>query len=108
MHKILLLLSLTAGVALSPALQAQSKKDKEEREIREKPEDPFTGSATGAAAAYLWSRGLLADPFYLAEQGHDMGRPGQARVEVLGPPDAITGVRVGGQAHVLMSGELRL
>lgn len=72
------------------------------------PEDPFTGSATGAAAAYLWSRGLLADPVYLAEQGHDMGRPGQARVEVLGPPDAITGVRVGGQAHVLMSGELRL
>jgi hypothetical protein len=63
MHKILLLLSLTAGVALSPALQAQSKTDKEEREIREKPEDPFTGKdpermkAAGIVsyAPFLWS-----------------------------------------------------
>lgn len=72
------------------------------------PEDPFTGSATGAAAAYLWHHGLIDSPRYVAEQGHDMGRPGQAQVEVLGPPGAITGVRVGGQGHVLMSGELRL
>ena len=72
------------------------------------PEDPFTGSATGCAAAYLWSRGLIARPTYIAEQGHAMGRPGQARVEVLGPPDAITGVKVAGRAHVLMSGDLLL
>lgn len=72
------------------------------------PEDPFTGSATGATAAYLWSRGLIERPDYLAEQGHGMGRPGQARVEVLGPRDAITGVRVAGRAHVLMRGEVLL
>lgn len=68
------------------------------------PEDPFTGSATGAAASYLWSRGLIDSPSYVAEQGHGMGRPGQAAVEVLGPPDAITGVRVGGRGVVVMSG----
>ena len=72
------------------------------------PEDAFTGSATGAAAAYLWASGLIARPRYIAEQGHGMGRPGQARVEVLGPPDAITGIRVAGRAHVLMSGDLLL
>ncbi|KNG94469.1 phenazine biosynthesis protein PhzF [Pseudaestuariivita atlantica] len=72
------------------------------------PEDPFTGSATGAAAAYLWHHGLIDTPRYTAAQGHDLGRPGTARVEVLGPPDAITGVRVTGQGHVLMSGDLHL
>lgn len=68
------------------------------------PEDPFTGSATGAAASYLWSRGLLERPTYVAEQGHGMGRPGQATVEILGPRDAITGVKVGGYGAVVMSG----
>ncbi|SDG73462.1 PhzF family phenazine biosynthesis protein [Alloyangia pacifica] len=72
------------------------------------PEDPFTGSATGAMAAYLWSKGLIEGPSFTAEQGHGMGRPGQAQVEVLGPPEAITGVRVAGQAHVLISGDIHL
>lgn len=67
-------------------------------------EDPFTGSATGAAASYLWARGLIDTPAYSAAQGHGMGRPGQASVEVLGPRDAITGVRVGGRGVVVMSG----
>lgn len=72
------------------------------------PEDPFTGSATGAMSAYLWAEGLIDGPRFVAEQGHWMGRPGQAQVEVLGPRDAIEGVRVGGHGHVLMRGELRL
>ncbi len=72
------------------------------------PEDPFTGSATGAMAAYLWARGLIEKPDFIAHQGHWMGRPGQARVEVLGPPDAITGVRVGGAGYVLMRGQLNI
>jgi len=72
------------------------------------PEDPFTGSATGAAASYLWAKGMIDGPQYVAEQGHGMGRPGQARVELLGPPDAIIGVKVAGRAHVLMSGDLLL
>lgn len=68
-------------------------------------EDPFTGSATGGMAAYLWSHGLIQEPHFVAEQGHDLGRPGTADVEVLGPRDAIRGVRVGGGTAVLLRGE---
>lgn len=72
------------------------------------PEDAFTGSATGAMAAYLWRHGLIDSPRFAAEQGHWMGRAGRAEVEVLGPPEAIAGVRVSGQGRVLMSGQLHL
>ena len=72
------------------------------------PEDPFTGSATGCMAAYLWHHGVIDSPKFVAEQGHWMGRPGQAQVEVLGTSNAISGVNVGGQGKVLMSGELHL
>ncbi|MEL6476748.1 MAG: PhzF family phenazine biosynthesis protein [Pseudomonadota bacterium] len=71
-------------------------------------EDPFTGSATGCMAAYLWHHGLIENPSFTAEQGHDMGRPGVAKVDVLGPRDSITGIRVAGTGVVLMSGEVEL
>lgn len=71
-------------------------------------EDPFTGSATGAMAAYLWSEGLIDRPDFTALQGHGLGRPGQAQVKVMGSRDAISGVNVAGGAHVLMSGRLHL
>ncbi|MEE9289019.1 MAG: PhzF family phenazine biosynthesis protein, partial [Bacteroidota bacterium] len=41
-------------------------------------EDPFTGSATGGMAAYLWRYGLIKQPKFVAEQGHWMRRPGRA------------------------------
>lgn len=69
-------------------------------------EDPFTGSATGGMGAYLWHYGLIASPRFTAEQGHWMERPGQASVEVLGPANAITGVRVGGGAVTVLRGDL--
>ncbi|WP_424985347.1 PhzF family phenazine biosynthesis protein [Microbulbifer sp. S227A] len=69
-------------------------------------EDPFTGSATGAMAAYLWHHGLMDKDSFVAQQGHWMGRPGQARVTRVGPPDAMTGIRVAGQGHILMRGEV--
>ncbi|MDF1717558.1 MAG: PhzF family phenazine biosynthesis protein [Antarcticimicrobium sp.] len=72
------------------------------------PEDPFTGSATGCMAGYLWHHRLIGEPRFVAEQGHWMGRPGRAEVEVLGPHEAPTGVRVGGRGYVLMRGELDL
>ena len=72
------------------------------------PEDPFTGSATGAMAAYLWRYAMIEDRNFIAEQGHWMGRPGQAQVQVLGAQRDIQGVRVAGTGHVLMSGELYL
>ena len=71
-------------------------------------EDPFTGSATGAMASYLWQRGLIASPEFVAEQGHAMGRPGQANVSVLGPREAINGVNVAGSGFVMMSGQVYL
>jgi len=71
-------------------------------------EDPFTGSATGCMAGYLWHHNLIDAPTFMAEQGHWMGRPGLAEVEVLGPRAAPTGVKVGGQGYVLMRGELEL
>ena len=71
-------------------------------------EDPFTGSATGCMAAYLWAQGLIETPRFVAEQGHGMGRPGRAQVEVLGPRDAITGVKVSGQGALVMSGQAYL
>lgn len=71
-------------------------------------EDPFTGSATGAAAAYLWSEGLMEKERYIAEQGHWMGRPGRAQVAMVGSRDQIEGVRVAGRGFVLMRGQVDL
>jgi trans-2,3-dihydro-3-hydroxyanthranilate isomerase len=69
-------------------------------------EDPFTGSATGGMAAYLWHYGVIESPTFVAEQGHWMGRPGQATVEVVGPRQEITTVKVGGGAVTVVRGEL--
>jgi len=70
------------------------------------PEDPFTGSATGGMAAYLWRHSLIEDPIFVAEQGHWMNRPGLATVEVVGPREDIKTVKVGGQAVTVMRGKL--
>lgn len=69
-------------------------------------EDPFTGSATGGMAAFLWRYGLIEQPVFVAEQGHWMKRPGQGYVEVIGPRDDIETVRVGGAAVTVVRGEL--
>jgi trans-2,3-dihydro-3-hydroxyanthranilate isomerase len=69
------------------------------------PEDPFTGSATGGMAAYLWHHGLIKGPTFVAQQGHWMARPGVAQVEAVGPPEDIETVRVGGQAVLVLKGE---
>jgi trans-2,3-dihydro-3-hydroxyanthranilate isomerase len=71
-------------------------------------EDPFTGSATGGMAAYLWRYGLIDAPQFIAEQGHWLNRPGQATVEVIGPRHDIQTVKVGGAAVTVLSGELQL
>ena len=69
-------------------------------------EDPFTGSATGGMAAYLWHYGLIDSPTFTAEQGHWMKRPGTAQVEVVGSREAIETVKVGGGAVTVVRGEL--
>ena len=69
-------------------------------------EDPYTGSATGGMGAYLWRYNLIAQPTFIAEQGHWMGRPGEGFVEVIGPRNDIETVKVGGAAAVMLRGEL--
>ena len=71
-------------------------------------EDPFTGSATGGMAAYLWHHDLIDEPTFIAEQGHWMNRPGEAMVEVIGPQDDIESVKVGGRAVTVLKGILSL
>jgi trans-2,3-dihydro-3-hydroxyanthranilate isomerase len=71
-------------------------------------EDPFTGSATGGMAVYIWTHGLIDTPVFVAEQGHWMSRPGEAFVEVVGPREAIETVRVGGAAVAVLEGTLTI
>lgn len=71
-------------------------------------EDPFTGSATGGMAAYLWRYGLIDTPVFTAEQGHWMQRPGQATVEIIGSRNNIEAVKVGGTAVTVLKGELTI
>jgi trans-2,3-dihydro-3-hydroxyanthranilate isomerase len=72
------------------------------------PEDPFTGSATGGMASYLWHYSLIEQPKFIAEQGHWMNRPGSAVVEVIGPRDEIQNVRVGGKAVTVFEGKFQI
>ncbi|WP_022824662.1 PhzF family phenazine biosynthesis protein [Hymenobacter norwichensis] len=69
-------------------------------------EDPVTGSATGGMAAYLWRYAYLAQPDFIAEQGHWLGRPGAVAVHVAGPREAIEFVRIGGTGVVVVEGRL--
>ncbi len=71
-------------------------------------EDPYTGSATGGMAAYLWHYGLIEDPLFIAEQGHIMERPGSGTVEIIGPRESIEAVKVGGSAVTVITGELTI
>lgn len=71
-------------------------------------EDPVTGSATGCMSAHLWHYGLVKQPTFVAEQGHNLGRPGRIDVEVVGPREEIETVKISGNAVVVMRGQLSL
>jgi PhzF family phenazine biosynthesis protein len=68
-------------------------------------EDPVTGTAAGACAAYLRHVGTFDDPASYDdlrfEQGHFVDRPGLARARVCGET-----VAVGGTAAVALDGML--
>lgn len=75
----------------------------------EESEDPFTGSATGGMACYLYAQGLLSGTSLTALQGGSVGRPGIARVKVTPDPSRAGGVgsvEVTGTGVVVFSGEL--
>jgi trans-2,3-dihydro-3-hydroxyanthranilate isomerase len=70
------------------------------------PEDPVTGSAAGAMAAYLWKYGLVREPRYTVEQGHIMGRPGLVEVEVDAEGEEPVGIRIAGTAVTVLRGSM--
>ena len=67
-------------------------------------EDPFTGSAVGAAGAYAVHYGILSGSELIVEQGHTVGRPGQGTVEILQTANQIVSVKVGGSAVRTLDG----
>jgi PhzF family phenazine biosynthesis protein len=71
-------------------------------------EDPFTGSASGAMGAYVFHYGLKNKRVLRAEQGHFVKRPGYATIELVGPPDDIETVKVGGEAAKVLEGVIYL
>jgi trans-2,3-dihydro-3-hydroxyanthranilate isomerase len=74
------------------------------------PEDPATGSATALLAAQLLTAEKLKDGTHRwqLEQGYDMGRPSDLRLEADVKAGKLTAVRVGGSAVRMMSGEIDL
>ncbi|MFB6087436.1 MAG: PhzF family phenazine biosynthesis protein [Haloarculaceae archaeon] len=68
------------------------------------PEDPVTGTASGAAGGYLRHVGAFDEmpDEMVFEQGHYVDRPGRVRVRVG------TEVRVGGSAVEALDGEIRV
>lgn len=76
-------------------------------------EDPVTGSAAGAMAAYLVHYGLISgtndSPVeWIHEQGHFMQRPGQVYITVHGKPGNVQTVQVAGDAVIMGKGEIFL
>jgi trans-2,3-dihydro-3-hydroxyanthranilate isomerase len=74
------------------------------------PEDPATGSATVLLAAQLLKSENLRDGTHVwnLEQGYEMGRPSDLRLEADVNSGKLTAVRVGGSAVRMMSGEIEL
>lgn len=58
--------------------------------------------------AHLWYYDLIDGSTFIAEQGHWLNRPGREDVEVIGSPEDIQSVRVGGQAVTVIHGEFIL
>jgi trans-2,3-dihydro-3-hydroxyanthranilate isomerase len=72
------------------------------------PEDPATGSATVQLAAQLLTAEHLKDGTHVwnLEQGYEMGRPSDLRLEADVNSGKLIAVRVGGSAVRMMSGEI--
>jgi len=74
-------------------------------------EDPATGSASGPLGAYLVRHGVVSGDAahrIVSLQGVAMGRPSRIHVDIDGPADGITRVRVGGTAVLVARGEVYL
>jgi trans-2,3-dihydro-3-hydroxyanthranilate isomerase len=73
------------------------------------PEDPATGSAAGPLALHLCRHGLVpfGDEIEIS-QGEEIGRPSTLYARVLGAPDVVERIEVGGRAVIVARGEFRL
>jgi trans-2,3-dihydro-3-hydroxyanthranilate isomerase len=72
-------------------------------------EDPATGIASGPLGCYLVQHGLVEGDqaqHIISMQGVAMGRPSKIHIAIHGTRDAITQVKVGGQAVLVAQGEL--
>jgi trans-2,3-dihydro-3-hydroxyanthranilate isomerase len=72
-------------------------------------EDPATGSAAGPLGSYLVQHRVVGPggaQTMVSLQGVAMGRPSRIHIAIDGSPDAITRVRVGGQAVLVGRGEI--
>ncbi len=67
-------------------------------------EDPFTGSAAGAAGAYMVHYGLAEKNEIPVEQGHFIGRPGYGKLEIITEENQIKSVKLGGAAVKVIDG----
>lgn len=73
------------------------------------PEDPATGSASGALGAYLVHNGVVdvgPTSTIIAEQGYELDRPSRILIQVESDDDAIQEVKVGGQVVMVLQGTL--
>lgn len=73
------------------------------------PEDPATGSASGALGAYLVQNKIVSfGPLteIVIEQGYEVDRPSRILVQVESNGDAIETVKVGGQCVMVVEGTL--
>ncbi|MFM8552792.1 MAG: PhzF family phenazine biosynthesis protein [Nitrospiraceae bacterium] len=73
------------------------------------PEDPATGSASGALGAYLVQNGVVEvgpTSTIIAEQGYELDRPSRITIQVESDDDVIQEVKVGGQVVMVLDGIL--
>ena len=75
------------------------------------PEDPATGSASGALGAYLAKYGVIKkdklDRIKI-EQGYEMKRPASIYVQVKQEGTIIKSIRVGGESVTIIQGQLKI
>ncbi len=72
------------------------------------PEDAATGSGIGPIAAFVFANRLISHTTFLVSQGSHIGRPSEIAVHILGTPEAIESIRIGGSAVTTLRGTITL
>jgi trans-2,3-dihydro-3-hydroxyanthranilate isomerase len=73
------------------------------------PEDPATGSASGALGAYLVKNGVVEvgpTTEVVMEQGYEIDRPSRILVQIFSDDDVIKEIKVGGQIVMVAEGKM--